>query len=304
MKKFDKIKTDFLDFLQYDKGYSERTIENYQRDITKFEVYITEFSINYKKLSKENIFDFHSDLSSSIGPRSFARILSSLRTLYKYLFSQKLINDIVLNNIKSYPSPKFKKSIPSFLSQEKIYDILDKIDESTKNSSIKIRDKAIIMLFFTSGLRLEEMTNLILRDIDFDNNSIKVLGKGGKERYSNFDDLTHQLIIDYLNKIRKFPLSKSNIDDNLFVDKDNKSLTRNNIQYIVTSNLKGLSISAFGPHTLRHSFATHLINKGVEISAIQSLLGHAKLSSTQIYTHVSLEKLQDTIDKAHPRGKK
>ena len=160
------------------------------------------------------------------------------------------------------------------------------------------------MLFFTSGLRLEEMTNLILRDIDFDNNSIKVLGKGGKERYSNFDDLTHQLIIDYLNKIRKFPLSKSNIDDNLFVDKDNKSLTRNNIQYIVTSNLKGLSISAFGPHTLRHSFATHLLNKGVGISAIQSLLGHAKLSSTQIYTHVSLEKLQDTIDKAHPRGKK
>ena len=304
MKKFDKIKKDFLDFLQYDKGYSERTIENYQRDITKFEVYITEFSINYKKLSKENIFDFHSDLSSSIGPRSFARILSSLRTLYKYLFSQKLINDIVLNNIQSYPSPKFKKSIPSFLSQEKIYDILAKIDESTKNSSIKIRDKAIIMLFFTSGLRLEEMTNLILRDIDFDNNSIKVLGKGGKERYSNFDDLTHNLIIDYLNKIRKFPLSKSNIDDNLFVDKDNKSLTRNNIQYIVTSNLKGLSISAFGPHTLRHSFATHLLNKGVGISAIQSLLGHAKLSSTQIYTHVSLEKLQDTIDKAHPRGKK
>jgi len=304
MKKFDKIKTDFLDFLQYDKGYSERTIENYHRDITKFEVYITEFSINYKKLSKENIFDFHSDLSSSIGPRSFARILSSLRTLYKYLFSQKLINDIVLNNIQSYPSPKFKKSIPSFLSQEKIYDILAKIDESTKNSSIKIRDKAIIMLFFTSGLRLEEMTNLILRDIDFDNNSIKVLGKGGKERYSNFDDFTHQLIINYLNKIRKFPLSKSNIDDNLFVDKDNKSLTRNNIQYIVTSNLKGLSLSAFGPHTLRHSFATHLLNKGVGISAIQSLLGHAKLSSTQIYTHVSLEKLQDTIDKAHPRGKK
>jgi len=304
MKKFDKIKTDFLDFLQFDKGYSERTIENYQRDITKFEVYITEFSINYKKLSKENIFDFHSDLSSSIGPRSFARILSSLRTLYKYLFSQKLINDIALNNVQSYPSPKFKKSIPSFLSQEKIYDILDKIDESTKNSSIKIRDKAIIMLFFTSGLRLEEMTNLILRNIDFDNNSIKVLGKGGKERFSNFDDLTHQLIIDYLNKIRKYPLSKSNIDNNLFVDKDNKSLTRNNIQYIVTSNLKGLSLSAFGPHTLRHSFATHLLNKGVGISAIQSLLGHAKLSSTQIYTHVSLEKLQDTIDKAHPRGKK
>ena len=304
MMKFDKVKKEFLDFLEFDKGYSDRTIENYDRDITKFEIYITEYSINYKKLSKENIFDFHSDLSSTIGPRSFSRILSSLRTFYKYLFSQKLITDMVLNTVKSYPSPKFKKSIPSFLPEEKIYDVLNKIDKSKKDHFIKIRDKAIIMLFFTSGLRLDEMTSLILGDIDFDNNSVKVLGKGGKERFSNFDDITKKLIVDYLKIIGKYPLSKSNINNNLFVNKDNKSLTRNNIQYIVTSNLKGLSLSAFGPHTLRHSFATHLINKGVGISAIQSLLGHSNLSSTQIYSHVSLEKLQDTIDKAHPRGKK
>ena len=304
MMKFDKVKKEFLDFLEFDKGYSDRTIENYDRDITKFEIYITEYSINYKKLSKENIFDFHSDLSSTIGPRSFSRILSSLRTFYKYLFSQNLITDMVLNTVKSYPSPKFKKSIPSFLPEEKIYDVLNKIDKSKKDHFIKIRDKAIIMLFFTSGLRLDEMTSLILGDIDFDNNSIKVLGKGGKERFSNFDDITKKLIVDYLKIIGKYPLSKSNINNNLFVNKDNKSLTRNNIQYIVTSNLKGLSLSAFGPHTLRHSFATHLINKGVGISAIQSLLGHSNLSSTQIYSHVSLEKLQDTIDKAHPRGKK
>ena len=304
MKKFDTIKKEFFEFLEYDKGYSVRTIENYERDIKKFEVYIREFSIDYKKLSKENIFDFHSDLSSSIGPRSFSRILSSLRTFYKYLFSQNIVNDLVLNSIQTYPSPKFKKSIPSFLSQEKIYEVLDKIDLSDKHELIKVRDKAIIMLFFTSGLRLEEMTSLVLGDIDLDNNSIKVLGKGGKERYSNFDKFTKELIIKYLAKIKKYPLLKSNINNNLFVDKDNKSLSRNNIQYIVMNNLKGLSLSSYGPHTLRHSFATHLLNKGVGISAIQSLLGHAKLSSTQIYTHVSLEKLQNTINKAHPRGKK
>ena len=304
MKKFNIIKKEFFEFLKYDKGYSERTIENYERDIKKFEVYTKEFSIDYKKLSKENIFDFHSDLSSSIGPRSFSRILSSLRTFYKYLFSQNIVNDLVLNSIQTYPSPKFKKSIPSFLSQEKIYEVLDKIDLSDKHELIKVRDKAIIMLFFTSGLRLEEMTSLVLGDIDLDNNSIKVLGKGGKERYSNFDKFTNELIIKYLAKIKKYPLLKSNINNNLFVDKDNKSLSRNNIQYIVMNNLKGLSLSSYGPHTLRHSFATHLLNKGVGISAIQSLLGHAKLSSTQIYTHVSLEKLQNTINKAHPRGKK
>ena len=304
MKKFDTIKKEFFEFLEYDKGYSVRTIENYERDIKKFEVYSREFSIDYKKLSKENIFDFHSDLSSSIGPRSFSRILSSLRTFYKYLFSHNIVNDLVLNSIQTYPSPKFKKSIPSFLSQEKIYEVLDKIDLSDKHELIKVRDKAIIMLFFTSGLRLEEMTSLVLCDIDLDNNSIKVLGKGGKERYSNFDKFTKELIIKYLAKIKKYPLLKSNINNNLFVDKDNKSLSRNNIQYIVMNNLKGLSLSSYGPHTLRHSFATHLLNKGVGISAIQSLLGHAKLSSTQIYTHVSLEKLQNTINKAHPRGKK
>ena len=304
MKKFDTIKKEFFEFLEYDKGYSVRTIENYERDIKKFEVYSREFSIDYKKLSKENIFDFHSDLSSSIGPRSFSRILSSLRTFYKYLFSQNIVNDIVLNSVQTYPSPKFKKSIPSFLSQEKIYEVLDKIDLSDKHELIKVRDKAIIMLFFTSGLRLEEMTSLVLGDIDLDNNSIKVLGKGGKERYSNFDKFTKELIIKYLAKIKKYPLLKSNINNNLFVDKDNKSLSRNNIQYIVMNNLKGLSLSSYGPHTLRHSFATHLLNKGVGISAIQSLLGHAKLSSTQIYTHVSLEKLQNTINKAHPTGKK
>ena len=304
MKKFDTIKKEFFEFLEYDKGYSVRTIENYERDIKKFEVYSREFSIDYKKLSKENIFDFHSDLSSSIGPRSFSRILSSLRTFYKYLFSQNIVNDLVLNTIQTYPSPKFKKSIPSFLSQEKIYEVLDKIDLSDKHELIKVRDKAIIMLFFTSGLRLEEMTSLVLGDIDLDNNSIKVLGKGGKERYSNFDKFSNELIIKYLAKIKKYPLLKSNINNNLFVDKDNKSLSRNNIQYIVMNNLKGLSLSSYGPHTLRHSFATHLLNKGVGISAIQSLLGHAKLSSTQIYTHVSLEKLQNTINKAHPRGKK
>ena len=304
MKKFDTIKKEFFEFLKYDKGYSLRTIENYERDIKKFEVYSREFSIDYKKLSKENIFDFHSDLSSSIGPRSFSRILSSLRTFYKYLFSQNIVNDLVLNSIQTYPSPKFKKSIPSFLSQEKIYEVLDKIDLSDKHELIKVRDKAIIMLFFTSGLRLEEMTSLVLGDIDLDNNSIKVLGKGGKERYSNFDKFTSELIIKYLAKIKKYPLLKSNINNNLFVDKDNKSLSRNNIQYIVMNNLKGLSLSSYGPHTLRHSFATHLLNKGVGISAIQTLLGHAKLSSTQIYTHVSLEKLQNTINKAHPRGKK
>ncbi len=302
--KFKFIKKEFFEFLELEKGYSKRTIEAYNRDIFKFEVYLAEFSIDYKNINKEIIFDFHSDLSQSIGPRSFSRILSSLRTFYKFLFNQEIVDDLTLNNFLTYPSPKFKKSIPSFLNEEKIYEVLHKIDQSKKSSVLKSRDKAIIMLFFTSGVRLEEMTNLTLQDIDFSEKSIKVKGKGGKERFSNFDNKTKKLLIKYLGLLKKYPLLKSNLDDNLFVGKDKKSLSRNKIQYIVMNNLKGLSLSSFGPHTLRHSFATHLLNNGVGISAIQSLLGHEKLSSTQIYTHVSLEKLQNTINQAHPRGKK
>ena len=105
-------------------------------------------------------------------------------------------------------------------------------------------------------------------------------------------------------KIGKYPLSKSIIDNNLFVDKDNKSLTRNNIQYIVTSNLKGLSLSAFGPHTLRHSFATHLLNEGADLNSVKELLGHSSLASTQVYTHSSLDQIKKVYNKAHPRSDK
>ena len=304
MKKFKNIKKEFFDFLLLDKGYSERTISSYKRDLRKFEVYVAEYGISFKKITKENLFDYHLDLSRSIGARSFARMLSTLKTFYKFLYSEELVNDVVLNNIISYPTPKFKKSIPSFLNYDKIKYVLKNIDKQDESETIKCRNKALIMLFFTSGIRLEEMTNLLLKDINFDEKSMKIFGKGSKERIANFDNESLELIKIYLKKIGKYPLLNSHLNNNLFVDKDNKALKRDKIQYIVMKNLKSLSLSSIGPHTLRHSFATHLLNKGVGLSAIKSLLGHENLSSTQVYTHVSLEKLQETISKAHPRGNK
>ena len=304
MTKFKNIKKEFFDFLLLDKGYSERTISSYKRDLRKFEVYVAEYGISFKKITKENLFDYHLDLSRSIGARSFARMLSTLKTFYKFLYFEKEINDQVLNTITSYPTPKFKKSIPSFLSYEKIKDVLKNIDNQDEDDVVKSRNKALIMLFFTSGIRLEEMTNLLLKEINLEKKSMKILGKGSKERIANFDEESLSLIKIYLKKIGKYPLLNSNLNNNLFVDKDNKPLTRDKIQYIVMKNLRSLSLSSIGPHTLRHSFATHLLNKGVGLSAIKSLLGHENLSSTQVYTHVSLEKLQETINKAHPRGNK
>jgi site-specific recombinase XerD len=261
--------------------------------------------IQFSNIDKDLIFDFHASLSSSVGPRSFSRMLSALRTFYKFLHTEGIIDDIVLNEVKSYPSPKYKKSIPTFLSINQISQVLEHINKNEKLSDIiKLRDQSIIMLFFTSGLRLEELKSIQLKDIDFSNNRIRVLGKGNKTRLANFDSDTKDFLIRYLTILKKYPLIKTNFNNNLFVDEKSKNLSRDSIQYLVMKNLKTLTLNSYGPHALRHSFATHLLNSGVGLSAIKSLLGHENLASTQIYTHVSLGKLQETIKKSHPRGEK
>ena len=217
---------------------------------------------------------------------------------------QRLIDDITLNEVKSYPSPKYKKSMPTFLSKEQVEKIVEKINlNENLDDQAKKRDQAIIMLFFSSGIRLNELISIKLSDIDFSDNKIKVFGKGKKQRIENFDSYNKDLMIQYLEMIQKYPLVKELYNNNLFVDKKNKALKERKVQTIVMNNLKQLSLASYGPHTLRHSFATHLLNSGVSIKSIQSLLGHESLSSTQIYTHVTLGSLKETIKK-HPRGEK
>ena len=304
MKEFEKNKNEFLIFLEKDRGYSNQTIESYSRDLSLYSNFIIENKIQYHKIKKNDIFKFQSSLEGQISPRSFARILSALKTFYKFLHMERLIDDIALNEVKSYPSPKYKKSMPTFLSKEQVEKIVEKINlNENLDDQAKKRDQAIIMLFFSSGIRLNELISIKLSDIDFSDNKIKVFGKGKKQRIVNFDSYTKDLMIQYLEMIQKYPLVKELYNNNLFVDKKNKALKERKVQTIVMNNLKQLSLASYGPHTLRHSFATHLLNSGVSIKSIQSLLGHESLSSTQIYTHVTLGSLKETIKK-HPRGEK
>ena len=303
--KFKDYQKEFLLFLELERGYSDRTIEVYNRDLNQYSMFISKSRINYCKINKDLIFDFQASLTNSIGPRSFSRMLSTMRTFYKFLHTEGVVSDVVLNEVKSYPSPQYKKSIPSFLSMKQILEVINNIDDNNKLSdSIKLRNQSLIMLFFTSGLRLEELQSVKLKDIDFSNKTIRVIGKGNKERLANFDSKTKDLIIKYLESLKKYPLIKTNFNNNLFVNEKDKHLSRYNIQYLVMQNLKTSTLNSYGPHALRHSFATHLLNNGVELSAIKSLLGHENLASTQIYTHVSVQKLQETIKKSHPRGEK
>jgi site-specific recombinase XerD len=303
--KFEEHQKEFLLFLELERGYSEETINTYNRSINRYYLFIKKAKINYLKIDKDLILDFQASVAKSMGPRTFSRILSTLRTFYKFLHTEGVIDDVVLNEVKSYPSPKYQKSIPTFLSIDQIFQVLDKINTDSKLSDIiKLRNQSLIMLFFTSGLRLEELKSIKLKDIDFSKKTIRVVGKGSKERLANFDSDTKDLMIEYLTSLEKYPLVKTNFNNNLFVNEKNKNLSRYNIQYLVMKNLKTLTLNSYGPHVLRHSFATHLLNSGVGLSAIKSLLGHENLASTQIYTHVSLGKLQETIKKSHPRGEK
>ena len=305
MKEFEKNKNEFLIFLEKDRGYSNQTIESYSRDLNVYNSFMKDNTIQYHKIKKDNIFKFQSSLEGQISPRSFARILSALKTFYKFLHMERAIDDITLNEIKSYPSPKYKKSMPTFLSKEQVEKIVERINLNKKlDNRNKKRDQAIIMLFFSSGVRLNELISIKLSDIDFSNNKIKVFGKGKKQRIVNFDNHTKDLMIQYLKVIEKYPLVKKLYNDNLFVNKKNKALKERKVQTIVMNNLRQLNLASYGPHTLRHSFATHLLNSGVSINAIQSLLGHESLSSTQIYTHVTIGGLKETIKKSHPRGEK
>ena len=305
MKEFEKNKNEFLIFLEKDRAYSNQTIQSYLRDLSVYDSFMKDNSIQYHKIKKDDIFKFQSSLEGQISPRSFSRILSALKTFYKFLHMERVIDDITLNEIKSYPSPKYKKSMPTFLSKEQVEKIVERIDLNEKlDNRNKKRDQAIIMLFFSSGIRLNELISIKLSDIDFSDNKIKVFGKGKKQRIVNFDNYTKDLMIHYLKVIEKYPLVKNIYNNNLFVDKKNKALKERKVQTIVMNNLRQLNLASYGPHTLRHSFATHLLNSGVSINAIQSLLGHESLSSTQIYTHVTIGSLKETIKKSHPRGEK
>ena len=305
MKEFEKNKNEFLIFLEKDRAYSNQTIQSYLRDLSVYDSFMKDNSIQYHKIKKDDIFKFQSSLEGQISPRSFSRILSALKTFYKFLHMERVIDDITLNEIKSYPSPKYKKSMPTFLSKEQVEKIVERIDLNEKlDNRNKKRDQAIIMLFFSSGIRLNELISIKLSDIDFSDNKIKVFGKGKKQRIVNFDNYTKDLMIQYLKVIEKYPLVKKIYNNNLFVDKKNKALKERKVQTIVMNNLRQLNLASYGPHTLRHSFATHLLNSGVSINAIQSLLGHEGLSSTQIYTHVTIGGLKETIKKSHPRGEK
>jgi len=285
---------EFLRYIKIEKNYSNYTVINYGKDLKLFTQFLEEQNIlDFKKIEYKTIRKFLEFLyEKDYSKKSIARHISSLRSLFKYLIKEDLIEK---NPMTLISNPKLDKKLPKFL----YYDELEKIlSIPDRNTILGMRDLTILETFYSTGIRVSELINIKIKDIDFNSKNIKILGKGNKERYVLFGEVLKKYLISYINKKEEF----SNCEY-LFINRLGNKLTDRGVRLIIDNILKkGMIEYHISPHVLRHTFATHLLDNGANLRTVQELLGHESLSSTQIYTHISNEKLREVYLKSHPRS--
>ena len=289
----------FIIYLKEEKGFSEHTVKSYKNDINNFLIYLSKSNMELKKVTKENIRDFLANqYDAGLSKKTIARRLASIKSFSKFLFN----TDFITKNPTIFLStPKVAKKLPSFIDEKIIDELMSQPDLKTEKG---LRDKAILELFYSTGMRLSELINLNIGSVDDKNSLIKVFGKGRKERLIPFGKRAKFSIDDYLKK-RALDWNVASRNIPLFVNSKNKRVPRRTIQRRISNYIKMIATGKrLGPHALRHSFATHLMNRGADIRAVGDLLGHASLSSTQVYTHVKPEKMREVYKQSHPRGEK
>lgn len=282
----------FTNYLLIDKKYSSNTIESYKRDLTKFDSFCNK---KCKNITEDDIKKYLKYLSNE-SKTSIARNISSLRSFYKFLMIEKMVSKNCMENIEI---PKLDKRIPKALDEEDI----DKLLEIKLVDNYSYRNKAMIELMYATGLRVSELVNLKIHDIDLDMALVRTMGKGSKERIIPIGDYALYYIDVYINNYRNSML-KREYNDYLFLNNHGKKMTRQGFFKILRKVAQDNGIKKeFSPHTLRHSFATHLLNHGADLRSIQELLGHSDISTTQIYTKVSNKVLRENYDEYHPHSK-
>jgi len=294
MSKLSDLIGEFLRYLLIDKGYSENTIESYKRDLDKFLEYNKNKSIN--NISNEDLKEYIKYLNDiGLNEKSIARNISSLKSFYKFLVISKYISS---NTSDSLYLPKIKKSLPSTLTEEEVMSLLD--IELIDNFSY--RNKAMLELLYATGLRVSELINLKLQDVDFSQDIIRTFGKGSKERIIPIGDYAKEYLEKYIYEYRSSMLKKEN-NEYIFLNNHGKQMTRQGFFKIIKKIAKEKGINKeLSPHTLRHSFASHLLKYGADLRTIQELLGHSDISTTQIYTHITNEELKQNYNEFHPHG--
>ena len=286
-----------LDFYKYleDKGYSLNTINSYKKDLSQFVLFTKDIDINkidYNFIRNYLQFLYNQKYSS----KTVSRHISSLKSFFKYLVKMGKIKE---NPCVLISSPKLEKKLPNYLNYNDL-EVLFSIPD--KNDVLGLRNLLILELLYSCGVRVSELVNIKLKDIDFNNKRILILGKGNKERYVLYGHICSDLLNEYLTK------SYSKLNKNseyLLLNKFGNKITDRAIRMIIDDIVKKSSLKLnISPHTLRHTFATHLLNEGADLKVVQELLGHENISTTGIYTHVSNEHLRKVYLDAHPRARR
>ena len=291
---------EFIEYLKVEKRYSEDTITNYNLDLDLFLKFLKANKINK---FKETDYDFlrrylvYLSNDKKYSNKTIARHISSLHTFYDFLLDEGAIDSNPMNLINA---PKKEIRLPVYLNVNELEELYECIDTKKR---VGKRDVLIIELFYSTGIRLSELVNIKLKDIDFKEKKIKILGKGSKERYVLYGDICSKYLDDYMTNTRK--LYQKTPSEYLLLNQRGTKLTASGIEFIINKILRQSNINTkLTPHVLRHTFATHMLNDGADLMTVKELLGHSDLSTTGIYMHVSKEHLRKEYLSAHPRARK
>ena len=289
---------DYQLYLKLERGLSQNTIDSYVRDLQKLKLYIKENGIISSPISidKTIIQQFIYKIAKEVSPRSQARIISGLRSFFDYLIFEDYRKT---NPTDLIEPPKIGRKLPDTLSENEINELITSIDLSHSQGE---RNRTIIETMYSCGLRVSELITLKISDLFFEEGFIRVIGKGNKERFIPIHQTAQKYILFYIRDIRSHIQEKKGFEDTLFLNRRGKGLTRQMIFMI----LKGLAIKInlnkkISPHTLRHSFATHLLKNGADLRAIQQMLGHESITTTEVYIHLDKSYLKEVVDTFHPR---
>ena len=300
---FQHIKN-YIDYMRVEKGASKLTLLGYKTDLMQFVNHIAQRydvpkeELSLKMLNHKSVREYLGDMQErNLSRATMARKLAALRSYVKYLCRENILES---NPIAEVSTPRQDKKLPKFLYSQEIELLMKAPDTSLP---LGRRDKAILETLYAAGLRVSELVSMDLKDIDFEERLIKIKGKGGKERIVPLGSKAAQALGIYIAKTRqKLVLKAGNAEDAVFLNKFGSRLSDRSVRNIINKYVEQVAINQkISPHTLRHTFATHLLNKGADLRSVQELLGHVKLSTTQIYTHLTRDSIKTIHNDTHPR---
>jgi len=292
-----KLLQNFQEYLSVEKGLSENSIFSYRYDLNKFKSYLEKQQIDFLEVQTKDIMKFlMEEKNRKISSKTLAREVVAIRQFYKYLRDEKQVD---YNPTDKIGTPEVMRAIPDHLTIQEVDELFLAIDE---DNIYELRDKCIFELLYSAGLRISEACNLRMTDIDMDSGMITVEGKGGRERLVPFGEKSLKILRLYLEKSRP-EILKARSCEYLFVSKKGSYINRKSVWRLLNIYIKRTGINKkVTPHTLRHSFATHLLENHANLREVQELLGHIDISTTQIYTHMANKTLKEVHKKHHPRG--